>query len=371
MNKEYRSIYKPNALKHLSLDYLSIANHELFNKHPMYMNLKVSLKDRFLSIALFAYAYLKQLFRRLIMYEMIPYHLRKSKSLTDILKLTSIAFQHSIFRRKLFSYSTNITIDDSKKSDFDIQKFKSDGCIVKTLPEDDLKLLNDVSDQSFKFLAHRRHANKSQDRQFTDSRLQLSRTEDPEVFKVIESIFNNSGIFSLVKEHAGRDVSLIDVTPQINDETDNFWQKIFDDQQTNIPSTSYIHRDASGGDIKIIIYLSDVDKTNGPFSYIVGSHKFKSSFFSELIAETNDTNGFTSTNIDNRKKFFSLPHPLKRKCTIGNDIDNLHDLSSALLSSEWPILGKQGSMVIFNPKGLHRGGLLQGGSRKVITCVLG
>ena len=60
---------------------------------------------------------------------------------------------------------------------------------------------------------------------------------------------------------------LIDVNPQINDPSDDFWQLIFTDLPPSDRPARYFHKDASGGDIKAILYMSNVDSACGPFSY--------------------------------------------------------------------------------------------------------
>ena len=111
------------------------------------------------------------------------------------------------------------------------------------------------------------------------------------------------------------------MNPQINDSTDDFWQRIFVDQPSAEHPAAYFHKDASGGDIKATIYLSDVDKGAGPFSYVIGSHRCHQSALGNWIEEANDQSGLSATNAVSRRRFSALPKSLRRKCAFGNDLD--------------------------------------------------
>ncbi len=164
---------------------------------------------------------------------------------------------------------------------------------------------------------------------------------------------------------------MVDINPQINDHSDDFWRHTFPDLNTELPSTAYYHRDASGGDVKVIIYLSDVTAENGPFSYILGSHLQRPRGINNLIAEVNDTSGFSGTTLSTRRAFVALPKWLRKKCSFGNDLLSNSITAQQLLAAQWQITGKEGHAVLFDPKGIHRGGMVISGERVVLTCIIG
>ena len=187
----------------------------------------------------------------------------------------------------------------------------------------------------------------------------------------MEATLTRSGILDGVSAYIGRPASLIDVNPQINDQSDDFWRRIFPDQPVAERPVAYMHRDATGGDIKAILYMSDVKPENGPFSYAIGSQKVYSGRLGDWIEQTNDQSSFSGTGPLNRRRFAALPAILRRKCAFGNDVLPGSEIAQRLLGAEWTITAPRGSVVLFDTKGIHRGGMVKQGERLVLTCVLG
>ena len=79
----------------------------------------------------------------------------------------------------------------------------------------------------------------------------------------------------------------------------------------------------------------------------------------------------SGTDLEARKGFAALPRPLRRKCSFGNDLTDEDPVADRILRSEWSITGGRGTIVLFDTKGFHRGGMVQQGERVVLTCVLG
>jgi hypothetical protein len=225
----------------------------------------------------------------------------------------------------------------------------------------------------FDILEERRRHTASGERSFEESRGSVdSREHGVALYNEINSILQRSGILDAASLYLGRQARLIDVNPQINDSSDSFWRNIFPDM-TNfaLPKTAYFHRDASGGDLKAIFYMSDVGAQNGPFSYVVGSNKLSMSRVDDLIAEANDHNGLSSTSLPARQRFAALPSKLRQKGSFGNDLKDDVALSREIGDGVWLITAPKGSIVLFDTKGIHRGGMVEDGNRYVITTVIG
>jgi ectoine hydroxylase-related dioxygenase (phytanoyl-CoA dioxygenase family) len=166
-------------------------------------------------------------------------------------------------------------------------------------------------------------------------------------------------------------VSVVDINPQINDSSDDFWQRFFPDLAIEKPATAYCHRDASGGDVKVILYLSDVALENGPFSFILGSHRHRPGKFANMVQELNDTSGFSATDPKARRLFAALPSFLRKKCAFGNDLQTESEAAKQILAAEWKITANKGHAVVFDYKGHHSGGMVLEKERIVLTCVIG
>jgi hypothetical protein len=170
--------------------------------------------------------------------------------------------------------------------------------------------LRDEAAGHFDMLAARRKSRGNARRHFDESRSSANRRTEPSLFAIIETLLRETGIMDAASAYLGREAQLADVNPQINDATDSFWRDIFPDiPETQLPSTAYFHRDASGGDLKAIFYLSDVGAKNGPFTFVLGSHRAKVRRIDDLICEAND-HGLSATDRSSRSLFAALPRAL-------------------------------------------------------------
>ena len=245
------------------------------------------------------------------------------------------------------------------------------GINVVTIPGRQFDELNAAARSEFERLAGRRGRSNGQ-RVFEESRGQASRANQRELFEAIEGTLKDAGVFRIASAYLGREATLIDVNPQINDTSDSFWRDIFPDAGLkSLPPTAYCHRDASGGDLKAIIYMTDVDDRTGPFSYVVGSNRMRISRVDDLICEANDSNGLAGTDARARARFAALPRKLRQKGSFGNDLTPDSVLGREIIAGLWSVTAPRGSIILFDTKGIHRGGMVEDGERRVITCVIG
>ena len=98
------------------------------------------------------------------------------------------------------------------------------------------------------------------------------------------------------------------------------------------------HRDSAlRRQLKFIVYLNDVTENNGPFQYILGSHKLSS------------------------KLYFSS----KSNFDIGKTRFNVSEIPN---NGKWQkVTGKKGTLIIVDTSGLHRGTPIVSGERYAIT----
>jgi hypothetical protein len=341
-----------------------------YTQHHAYQSIlnQVSFAQRIPVFFTFLKYFTINLGKRLINYELIPLNIRKPKTVQGYLKFLQFATNH-IFR---FTKSKYLPIS-SDNGDLVYDQMKNNGVSVITMPSADFDLLSEIANDSFnKLKTKRENKAKSDGRDFDESRSYASRDSANALFKSVEDILKKSGILSAASKYLNRDASLIDINPQINDVSDNFWINIFTDIKSMVlPKAAYFHRDASGGDLKAIFYMSDVYDQNGPFTYSIGSHNISISRFDDYTCETNDSSGFSSTSISSRIKFSMLPSWLRQKGSFGNDLIDNSLLSKSIIDSAWSITSGKGSIVLFDTKGIHRGGMVREGERYVLTCVIG
>ncbi len=338
-----------------------------YNNHPAYTSLidSAGLLLKIKAILIFLPSWIRIKLKRAIRYEMIPLHIRKKEGFKGKRAFVKEALSNLIKSKSLRNFAYLESSED--KLDHNLGKF---GSAVIKLSDEFFSPIEELSKPNFEWLERRRSNNKDQEREFEESRSYASRVEYPDLFAAIEKIFQDTGILNTAESYLGRKVKLIDVNPQINDVSDNFWKKIFTDFEIN-PDSAYFHRDSSGGDIKVIFYMSNVDVQNGPFNYSLGTHRMPLTIRDDHISEANDSNGLSDTSLESRQLFSALPSVFQQKGAFGNDVLNNMPINRVLATSTWEITGNKGSIVMFDTKGVHRGGMVNSGERRVITCVLG
>jgi hypothetical protein len=363
--KDYGVVGAPEAVVPLDRSFAWSSALVGYAAHPAYVQLikGASLSDKVRAFAHYAAKFLLLLTKRVIRYEMIPFEYRSATSFRERLGFVAAGLRNAL-------RLGGGRVAPAEPSEYS-QQLVQNGCAVVTMPAPRFEALAKVAAKEFAALAARRGTGANK-REFDESRATADRRTSPALFAVIEAIFAESGVSDAANAYMGRTARLIDVNPQINDPSDTFWRDIFDDRAGEpLPRTAYCHRDASGGDLKAIIYMSDVDGQTGPFTYALGSNQMKISRIDDLLCEANDHNGLSGTDLATRRKFAALPAKLRQKGSFGNDLTDDNPASEQIANALWEIKAPQGSIVLFDTKGIHRGGMVDAGERRVITCVLG
>ncbi len=332
--------------------------------HPAYREMvdHATLSLRAKALWCFVRTWLIVSAKRALQYELIPLHVRKAGT-WSLLKNGLPHLLRPGMGRHLEQDAPGLTELD--------RALRRQGCVVLRIDSADLERLERYSVAEFERLSRRRAESQEGPRQFEASRAYARRDEAAALFDAVESMLVSSGVMTSAGAYLGREARLVDVNPQINDPSDDFWKRIFPDGSITPPATAYLHRDASGGDLKAIVYMSDVGPDNGPFGFVLGSHAEAPSGVDDRICETNDSNGLAATDPQTRRLFGALPERLRQKGAVGNDLLDTTDVSRALRDALWSITGPAGSLVVFDTKGMHRGGMVTAGERRVLTCVIG
>jgi len=334
-----------------------------YGGHPAYRDY-VDLRGiaaRAAALARFSRMFALLLAKRLIQYELIPNEVRSDRSARGRAQLALIGLRNVFARRRReHRVASPIACELVQR-----------GCSVSIAAPDRFAAVELASQAAFRRLEERRGRENGKTREFEDSRLPGDRKSESALYAAVEALFEEAGIMTAAGEYLGRRARLIDVNPQINDRSDGFWREIFPDRQLEtLPRSAYFHRDASGGDLKAIIYMTDVGAENGPFGFVLGSHRLRLSLADNLICETND-HGLSGTDPEARQAFALLPPKLRQKGAFGNDLADDAPECEEILRCHWPIVGPKGAIVLFDTKGIHRGGMVEKGERRVITCVIG
>ena len=128
-----------------------------------------------------------------------------------------------------------------------------------------------------------------------------------------------------------------------------------------------MHRDAVIGQIKILMYLTDVkNESNGPTGFCKKSHLGGKPNLNSYVGGAVDNLGLFFRDEKTKQKFISLPKMLQIKSDFGSDIPKNSPLSNFLLSNEEKIIGDAGTIIVFDPLGIHRGGIVTDGTRETL-----
>lgn len=353
----------PPAVRHFAVDQFPSPQRLDYAAQPAYAPfMKASMPRRIAATARFVSSLLPLAAKRLANYELIPNEVRMRRDVIGRLGLLASGLRNLSVR----------TRGRGEPASPAARALAGDGVVVVTSSSAAIAPVEAASAGAFAKLEQARRARTGGKREFVESRFHANRRDETRLFATMEAFLAGAGILDAASEYIGRPAKLVDVNPQINDRSDSFWKDVFPDMDLpRLPKTAYFHRDASGGDLKAIVYLSDVQPSNGPFGFVLGSHRLPISRWGDFICEANDHNGLAHTDPISRRRFAALPARFRQKGAFGNDLPDEYPASREIVGATWSITGPKGSIVLFDTKGIHRGGMVEQGERRVITCVIG
>jgi len=198
-------------------------------------------------------------------------------------------------------------------------------------------------------------------RKFRDLNRQIERKRFPGVFEGLAGWVGQSGVLAMFEAYVGARLQVSTLALQKNDDITarSHYGEIGRD---GLPAnkTSYMHIDSSiWPTVKILIYLTDVETTTGPFHYCLGSHLLPS-LFEFMVRKTNDGLKLPA------EEFLALPDEFRQHTLFGEFVDGSDPVSADLLSREWPVVSQDGDVICFDNNGVHRGGFVQSGHRLML-----
>lgn len=198
---------------------------------------------------------------------------------------------------------------------------------------------------------------------FKEKVLQVSERKSPKFFATVNGLLKELQIISRAEHYRGYPLYLTKLAVQVGDPEDSDWRDHFADIGVKDPPTSYFHIDGSIGDMKALVYLTDVGEENGPFQYIRGSNHVLG-VFENAVRYGNDKTKFDSCDLNHRKLFAALPRMLQKKSEFGNDMQTGFD---DFIKNEYHFLSaRDGNLLLFDNNGLHRGGMVTTGRRIIL-----
>jgi hypothetical protein len=242
------------------------------------------------------------------------------------------------------------------------------GVVAHRLSSSSRQAILEAAQPYFNELADARNRIPNGDRNYGDNQLNTTRSEAPILFRTIEEALEAAGLLSAVRAHLRCLAQLRKVTLQINDQWDRFWRAHFDARGLSVPETAFFHIDNTYGVVKAMIYISEVSASCGPFSYVPGTHRLKIGAAESVALRATDI--WLDTHPHERRLFLALPRALRLKAKFGDDIRSGNDWGQYLLRHERVFTSAEGDVIVFDTKGVHRGGVVQQGERRVIQVMM-
>ncbi len=250
-----------------------------------------------------------------------------------------------------------------------LEKLRRDGIAPTRLPEDDVAAIRAHLVDHEQRLRERREA--SGVRTFEGNQTWLNKKEAGPLYALLEDVYARAGILATAEAYLGRPVVVKHMLLQINDAKDAYQRGKFADVGVPDPATNYMHCDTSEEIVKCMVYLTGVTKEIGPFGYVLGSNRLSVGTLEGLFRRANDRAGLSGYAPETRRLFMALPAALRHKMMFGSDI--LDDTSDArsIVDGEYQFVSADGNAAIFDNLGIHRGGLVREGERRVLIANIG
>lgn len=205
------------------------------------------------------------------------------------------------------------------------------------------------------------------------------------IWKLFADYLENNGLFVVASAYMRCPIDLLYLSIELSNEDQTWYKNCYQDAGIPTSKTAYYHYDYDIKLIKAMIYLNDVTKENGAFSYVKGSNTWSRSIFLTWLYRIMDMQAHEVFGYDNnayyrcrfsdpklRPHLMALPALFRGTSHFGDDLQDGDPLLNDILQQQVIAEGKAGSFVLFDGgRGLHRGGLVNSGERLAIQIAFG
>ncbi len=194
----------------------------------------------------------------------------------------------------------------------------------------------------------------------------------PELWAAIERAMQGHGALGVTAAYFGAPAAkVVSVGVLLNEANQDWAVRLFRDVDMESPPTVGFHIDSNGKCfVKAVLYLSDVGPDQGPFGMVPGSHRWDEGSEDRIFRRAFDKSELPIRSAKKRRMFLSLPPELQVKAEFGGDMLPAAPESKMLLDKEFVALGPKGQLNLFDPEGVHRGGIVRRGERRVILITM-
>jgi len=190
------------------------------------------------------------------------------------------------------------------------------------------------------------------------------------VLESIHQVLDAEGILDAASKYLARERKLKvgSAYLHIGTPTDSHWKQFYQDQ-TYISKTTNLHIDPVEDQIKVMLYLNDVDLDSGPFSYIPYSNRWIYDDVQNIFGRAIATGCYCNTS-EKRKGIFRLPKRLRVSFNFGRTLLDTNPLQQRIIGTERLFTSNNYNCIVFDPAGMHRGGICNSKDRIAIQVLL-
>jgi hypothetical protein len=154
-----------------------------------------------------------------------------------------------------------------------------------------------------------------------------------------------------------------------NDESDA-WVWSYGNSRFYETPTLFYHVDTTVNRLKAMLYLTDeVTAENGAFSYVTGSHLWNRDIDEMIVRKAVRNSGLYLRDPATRRSFAALPAWMQLKNDVGSELAADSPEAARMMERSKSFPSSQGRLVIFDPSGVHCGGVVRRGAREAIQIV--
>lgn len=186
----------------------------------------------------------------------------------------------------------------------------------------------------------------------------------------IHQVLDAEGILDAASKYLARERKLKvgSAYLHVGTPTDSHWKQFYQDQ-TYMSKTTNLHIDPVEDQIKVMLYLNDVDMESGPFSYIPYSNRWIHDDVQNIFGRAIATGSYCDTP-EKRIGIFRLPKRLRVSFNFGRTLLDTNPLQQRILGTEKLFTSNNHNCIVFDPAGMHRGGICNSKDRIAIQVLL-
>ena len=192
---------------------------------------------------------------------------------------------------------------------------------------------------------------------------------DVEIVNLVNEMFKSLGILQAAsKYNKFKPLEVKNVVLHIAKPTDQNYKQFLYDCKT-VSKTTNLHIDPKENVMKAMMYLNNITEDDGPFSYIEKSNRWVHDKLQNIFGRAISTGSYCHTP-ESRAVVFQLPKRLRVSHNFGRLLQDGTEEQERLLKQEKMFTSDKGNLCIFDPAGMHRGGICNKGNRIALQILM-